>query len=119
MRMRFAQKPTLHFPPSPGSSDRTPLTLTSSKLIASRWSSASVRVNFAGFRPSQQKIAQLRFRCAVYSQLWAAVGSVLNLEVRGQHFKGSFQMANTAKTTIVTGASRGIGAGLVEAFLKR
>jgi len=28
-------------------------------------------------------------------------------------------MANTAKTTIVTGASQGIGAGLVEAFLKR
>jgi NAD(P)-dependent dehydrogenase (short-subunit alcohol dehydrogenase family) len=28
-------------------------------------------------------------------------------------------MANTAKTAIVTGASRGIGAGLVEAFLKR
>jgi len=28
-------------------------------------------------------------------------------------------MANTAKTAIVTGASQGIGAGLVEAFLKR
>src|ERR1700747_720052 len=28
-------------------------------------------------------------------------------------------MANTVKTAIVTGASRGIGAGLVEAFLKR
>ena len=28
-------------------------------------------------------------------------------------------MANTAKTAIVTGASRGIGAGLVEAFLKQ
>jgi NAD(P)-dependent dehydrogenase (short-subunit alcohol dehydrogenase family) len=28
-------------------------------------------------------------------------------------------MANTAQTAIVTGASRGIGAGLVEAFLKR
>jgi NAD(P)-dependent dehydrogenase (short-subunit alcohol dehydrogenase family) len=28
-------------------------------------------------------------------------------------------MANTAKTAIITGASRGIGAGLVEAFLKR
>jgi len=28
-------------------------------------------------------------------------------------------MASTAKTAIVTGASRGIGAGLVEAFLKR
>src|SRR5258708_8062029 len=28
-------------------------------------------------------------------------------------------MANTTKTAIVTGASRGIGAGLVEAFLKR
>ena len=28
-------------------------------------------------------------------------------------------MANTQKTTIITGASRGIGAGLVEAFLKR
>ena len=28
-------------------------------------------------------------------------------------------MENTAKTAIVTGASRGIGAGLVEAFLKR
>jgi len=78
-----------------------------------------VSVNLAGFRPSQQKSAQVRFRGAVYSQLWAAVGSVLKLEVRGQHFKGSFQMANTAKTAIVTGASRGIGAGLVEAFLKR
>ena len=33
--------------------------------------------------------------------------------------KGSLQMANTTKTAIVTGASRGIGAGLVEAFLKR
>jgi NAD(P)-dependent dehydrogenase (short-subunit alcohol dehydrogenase family) len=28
-------------------------------------------------------------------------------------------MVNTRKTAIVTGASRGIGAGLVEAFLKR
>ena len=28
-------------------------------------------------------------------------------------------MANTTKTAIVTGASRGIGAGLVEAFLNR
>ena len=28
-------------------------------------------------------------------------------------------MADTTKTAIVTGASRGIGAGLVEAFLKR
>jgi NAD(P)-dependent dehydrogenase (short-subunit alcohol dehydrogenase family) len=28
-------------------------------------------------------------------------------------------MVNTTKTAIVTGASRGIGAGLVEAFLKR
>ena len=28
-------------------------------------------------------------------------------------------MANTAKTAIVTGASQGIGAGLVEAFLQR
>jgi NAD(P)-dependent dehydrogenase (short-subunit alcohol dehydrogenase family) len=33
--------------------------------------------------------------------------------------KGSLQMANTAKTAIVTGASQGIGAGLVEAFLNR
>jgi NAD(P)-dependent dehydrogenase (short-subunit alcohol dehydrogenase family) len=33
--------------------------------------------------------------------------------------KAILQMANTAKTAIVTGASRGIGAGLVEAFLKR
>src|SRR3984893_9740705 len=33
--------------------------------------------------------------------------------------KGSLQMASTQKTAIVTGASRGIGAGLVEAFLKR
>src|SRR6266576_748424 len=31
----------------------------------------------------------------------------------------SLQMADTAKTAIVTGASQGIGAGLVEAFLKR
>ena len=28
-------------------------------------------------------------------------------------------MPNTNKTAIITGASRGIGAGLVEAFLKR
>jgi NAD(P)-dependent dehydrogenase (short-subunit alcohol dehydrogenase family) len=28
-------------------------------------------------------------------------------------------MASTAKTAIVTGASQGIGAGIVEAFLKR
>jgi NAD(P)-dependent dehydrogenase (short-subunit alcohol dehydrogenase family) len=33
--------------------------------------------------------------------------------------KGSLEMVNTRKTAIVTGASRGIGAGLVEAFLKR
>ena len=30
-----------------------------------------------------------------------------------------FKMVDTRKTAIVTGASRGIGAGLVEAFLKR
>jgi NAD(P)-dependent dehydrogenase (short-subunit alcohol dehydrogenase family) len=29
------------------------------------------------------------------------------------------QMVDTRKTAIITGASRGIGAGLVEAFLKR
>src|ERR1700722_8620000 len=87
MRMRFAQRPTLRCPPSTGSSDRTALTLTSGKLLASRWRPASVRLNLAGFRPAQQKSAQLRFRCAVYSQLWAAVDSVPNLEVRGQHFK--------------------------------
>src|SRR5215467_3274061 len=28
-------------------------------------------------------------------------------------------MANTSKTAVITGASRGIGAGLVEAFLER
>jgi NAD(P)-dependent dehydrogenase (short-subunit alcohol dehydrogenase family) len=33
--------------------------------------------------------------------------------------EGILQMARTAKTAIVTGASRGIGVGLVEAFLKR
>jgi NAD(P)-dependent dehydrogenase (short-subunit alcohol dehydrogenase family) len=33
--------------------------------------------------------------------------------------KRSVEMANTEKTAIVTGASQGIGAGLVEAFLKR
>src|SRR5215475_2098187 len=33
--------------------------------------------------------------------------------------EGGLQMAHTAKTAIVTGASQGIGAGLVEAFLKR
>src|SRR6202021_4208514 len=31
----------------------------------------------------------------------------------------SLKMLDTQKTAIVTGASRGIGAGLVEAFLKR
>src|SRR5262245_54026343 len=33
--------------------------------------------------------------------------------------KGACKMANTANTAIVTGASQGIGAGLVEAFLRR
>src|SRR5260221_3812252 len=33
--------------------------------------------------------------------------------------KGSLTMANTQKTAIITGASQGIGAGLVEAFLDR
>jgi len=33
--------------------------------------------------------------------------------------KGSLTMANTQKTAIITGASQGIGAGLVEPFLKR
>jgi NAD(P)-dependent dehydrogenase (short-subunit alcohol dehydrogenase family) len=33
--------------------------------------------------------------------------------------KGSLTMSNTQKTAIITGASQGIGAGLVEAFLKR
>src|ERR1700751_1590922 len=33
--------------------------------------------------------------------------------------KRSLKMASTQKTAIVTGASQGIGAGLVEAFLKR
>jgi len=56
-------------------------------------------VNLAGFRPSQQKSAQVRFRCAVYSQLWAAVGSVLKLEVRGQHFKGSFPNGKFAENS--------------------
>ena len=35
------------------------------------------------------------------------------------HVEGSLQMPHTANTAIVTGASQGIGAGLVEAFLKR
>ena len=33
--------------------------------------------------------------------------------------EGSLPMAHTSNTAIVTGASQGIGAGLVEAFLKR
>src|SRR5260370_7612765 len=33
--------------------------------------------------------------------------------------KGSLTMGNTQKTAISTGASQGIGAGLVEPFLKR
>src|SRR5215469_15548654 len=33
--------------------------------------------------------------------------------------KASLQVANTSKTAITTGASRGIGAGLVQAFLER
>src|ERR1700739_4710001 len=49
----------------------------------------------------------------------AEIGSVKKPGVRIQRVKGSLQMANAAKTAIVTGASRGIGAGLVEAFLKR
>src|SRR5262249_8664483 len=40
-------------------------------------------------------------------------------QVTDSHLEGSLRMANTGKTAIVTGASRGIGAGLVEAFLKR
>src|SRR5262249_24030942 len=40
-------------------------------------------------------------------------------KVRASQLEGSLRMANTGKTVIVTGASRGIGAGLVEAFLKR
>src|SRR6202023_410495 len=43
------------------------------------------------------------------SELFAIPPQVQKVEV----------LANTAKTAIVTGASRGIGAGLVEAFLKR
>jgi hypothetical protein len=38
---------------------------------------------------------------------------------RELNVKGILQMANTPNTAIVTGASRGIGAGLVEAFLQR
>src|ERR1700758_2686848 len=38
------------------------------------------------------------------------------MSVKGRE---NLQMANAAKTAIVTGASQGIGAGLVEAFLKR
>ena len=118
--MRFAQRPNLLCPRSPGSSHSSHLTLAACKPIAIRWSSASVRVNLAGFRPSQQKSAQVRFRCAVYSQLWAAVGFCPEAEKsEASALKGALQMANTQKTAIVTGASRGIGAGLVEAFLKR
>src|SRR5215510_5857854 len=40
-------------------------------------------------------------------------------EQRDLDVEGGLQMAHTAKTAIVTGASQGIGAGLVEAFLKR
>src|SRR5579863_2756828 len=109
-------------------------------------------MNLSGFRPPQQKSAQVRFRCAVYSELRlgqqrqetsrdsalvAAVfglkpgtrpGNVLvasGLVPRGRfnrpepNSKGSLEMASTTKTAIVTGASQGIGAGLVEAFLNR
>src|ERR1700730_2519327 len=117
--MRSAQRRNLRCPPSRGSSHSTHLALDPCKRIVIRWSSASLCMNLARFRPSQHKSAQVRFRCAVYSQLWAAVGSVLKLEVRGQHFKGSLQMANTQKEATGSGASRGNGAGLGEAFLKR
>src|SRR5262252_6445170 len=49
--------------------------------------------------------------------LLVAVG--YRMIMQGYSAEGSLRMTNTSKTAIVTGASRGIGAGLVEAFLKR
>src|SRR5262249_8957615 len=40
-------------------------------------------------------------------------------KVRASQLEGRLRMANPGKTAIITGASQGIGAGLVEAFLKR
>src|SRR6476661_5027761 len=91
IRQRFAERRSLLCPPSPAERHHTPTAPAACKLIALPWTPASVCANLTGFRPSQQKSAQVRFRCAVYSQLWAAVGSVLKLEVRGQHFKGAFK----------------------------
>src|SRR5258708_5249977 len=70
-------------------------------------------MNLARFRPSQQKSAQVRFRYAVYSQLWAEVGS--NRSELTQHRRVTSMEAIGLLVTLEARAGKEADA---EAFLK-
>src|SRR3989442_739805 len=69
-------------------------------------------MNLARFRPSQQKSAQVRFRCAVYSQLCAEVGQSVGTDSTQ---KGTSMEAIGLLVTLEARAGKETDA---EAFLK-
>ena len=103
----------------PHSLDLTSLKTTPASGV-SRWSSLSREHEFSRIPTNPAEICTSPFQMCCL--LTVVSRGRFRQEARSQRastVKGSLQMTNTAKTAIVTGASRGIGAGLVEAFVKR
>src|SRR5712671_5248527 len=119
MRMRFAQRPNSRCPPSRVLSHSTHLALD---ILQTGCNSLEFCLCVREFSRIPTIPAEIRTSPFSMRSLLTTEGSGRFCPEAGSPeagFKVSLQMANTQKTAIITGASRGIGAGLVEAFLKR